>query len=206
MVEWVKLGIEILKSLRDVPTKALGLACAVSIAMLIAPKGWLMWAGIDQFVIQCRPWLGVTFLVSAVWLLVLFIDSRFKAAGRRKSAAARRGALSRHLSNLDNSEKAVLREFLLQGKRVIELPITQPEVASLIESQIICQVGRLGHLMPAGMVLHMRLTTAADELLTDAMLDIPEKISEFDRRRFANSRPHFQIEIEEYRRMMRLDP
>lgn len=55
----------------------------------------------------------------------------------RHAAKSHHEMLERSVNELDFSEKALLREFVLQRKSSLHLPVTQPTVASLAESGIL---------------------------------------------------------------------
>ena len=69
--------------------------------------------------------------------IISFIGSYLNRRGQKKE----QDAMKNVVSGLDFSERALLREFVLQRKSVLYLPESEPTVRSLVESGILNVVG-----------------------------------------------------------------
>lgn len=89
---------------------------------------------------------------SLVYLALLIELSNFISQGiislinkykQRQALKSHHDMLERSVNELDFSEKALLREFVLQRKSSLHLPVSQPTVVSLTESGILKIMGQV---------------------------------------------------------------
>jgi hypothetical protein len=112
--------------------------------------------------------------------------------------------IDKKLNNLDHIEKAVLREYVIQGVATLNLPITQPAVASLVKNFILENVGQYCEKTIFGLMYNLKISEYADTRLTDEMLDLPntETLTEADQKFIFNNRPHFIKNIQRLSRFL----
>jgi len=83
------------------------------------------------------------------------------------------------LKNLDYHEKAVLREFLINNRTSLEVPIDDPTISGLIRKKIIFINQQFGNsFIMNGMNASVSLSKFVDKNLTPKDIDIPEIKSE----------------------------
>lgn len=114
-----------------------------------------------------------------------------------KNRAQRDKCLLGRLMSLDPQETIILREFFLQDRNTIKLPIESPVVAGLLKEGILQLVQTLSQRCFAGRLASFRLSEAAQAFVTFELLGPPssENISEADRERIMSERPQFIREI-----------
>jgi hypothetical protein len=144
--------------------------------------------------------VGITFLGSGVLVLInggIWLINRHR---RKSNVASWKSNLRSELVNLDSSEKAVLREFIIKDKHAIRMPMDNPTVAGLRRKGIIELVGQFGQFSPVGMLFSFKIKDEAQEYLEYAMIDLPDtEPTEDDIRRIRESRPQFATELERWR-------
>jgi hypothetical protein len=139
--------------------------------------------------ILCDSVISV-FLVSAIInRIIICIKQKNKIKQERKKYEI----VDKKLSNLDHIEKAVLREYIIQGANTIKLPITQPAVAILVSNFILENVGRYAEKTILGFMQNLKISEYAETKLTSEMFDLPdvENLTETDRKFILSSRPPF---------------
>lgn len=117
--------------------------------------------------------MGMAFLCSSVLLVV---DLLFEAVGFARQRFAWEAQSERRRKRslvLCQAEQSVLREFALQQRNTIFLPIDDPAVAGLIRSGILVVVGRAGHRARVGSLFPVAIADEYSEHLTPAALGLP---------------------------------
>jgi len=101
-----------------------------------------------------------------------------------------------NLHNLDSAECAVLREFFLQGRHVIRMPIDSPDVVGLRKKGIGVIAGREGEQWHAGLMFPVAISEPALAVLQPNMIGLPDpKLSDAERdhavQKLIEARPSF---------------
>ena len=135
------------------------------------------------------PLLGLVFLGSCAFLALSLVAS-----------LARRVATSRRMQiradALDTAEQAVLREFFLQGRNTIAVPVNDLAVAGLLTEGVLAQVG--GHMQPTpkGLVAAVRMDPAFRSHVEPGAIGLTSwSPAEGERRRLLQARPAFVGEV-----------
>jgi hypothetical protein len=120
-------------------------------------------------------------LGAVVWLL------------RRRGDARR---MADRVDALDAAEQAVLREFFLQGRNTIAVPVNDLAVAGLLTEGVLAQVGGQMQPTPKGLVAAVRIDPAfRRHLEPDAVGLSSWSPAEAERRRLLQARPAFVGEV-----------
>lgn len=163
-------------------------------------------------------YVGLAFLLSgslvvingSAWLIEKKTEAKRRLALQQEEAAQRareerqeverRDEIRRRLVNsvaaLDPAEKAVLREFWIQGKNTIELPQTDATVAGLEGKGIVEQQGTFGYQALCGFVFPYAIADDARPVVSPEKIDLPQgTLTDNDRRRLRQTRPAFVGDI-----------
>jgi hypothetical protein len=137
---------------------------------------------------------GISLICMMILILAVFkyLWNRILRLGR---AWNKRHQLRRDIKWLDEDEKAVLREFVLQEKNSIELPVEDKTVAGLIRKDILEPIGSKGEYSVRGMMLPAMITPSAKKCLKLKMLGMPPVLNDETRKALINSRPKFIAEM-----------
>ena len=196
----MQMGDVILKILdvAKVPIKVILLAaCALTGVFLLVRDCWI----IADFMNDYGKFVGAVFVGSGVVLGVLLVVDvgvwGWKSIQGARREAAMKKAVSSSIDSLDNHEKAVLREFHIQGKSTVLLPITDPVVKGLLWKNIIVIVGHYGKMSLVGMLSPVSLSSFASTLINPQTVGIPPgKLTQEQIKKIMNSRPSFVREME----------
>ncbi|MCS3460378.1 superinfection exclusion B family protein [Aeromonas rivuli] len=109
------------------------LCCSI---ILLFPTG-LMKGAVSAWAELHAAWLGVGMLIAISYFCSQGMLILWEWACGEWLSRKQKDQLSRMIAFLDFNEKAVLREFVLQRKSVINLPITEPAVKNLIDAGVL---------------------------------------------------------------------
>ncbi|MBO1518276.1 superinfection exclusion B family protein [Oceanisphaera pacifica] len=128
---------------------------------------------------------GAYFFSHAAIMLFQYVFSRKQRAMQEK-------LLKELLDYLDANEKSVLREFVIQRKSVIKLPVTEPAVKNLLEQGILTYAyGEPGE-MGLNAIKPLMISIEARPLLTFKVLGInPSSMTEEQKDLILNTRPKY---------------
>ncbi|HHQ4553444.1 MAG: superinfection exclusion B family protein [Aeromonas veronii] len=109
------------------------LCCSI---ILLFPAG-LMKGAVSQWAAEHAAWLGVGMLIAISYFCSQGFLIAWEWACEEWQARRQQDQLAQMIGFLDFNEKAVLREFVLQRKSVINLPITEPAVKNLMDAGVL---------------------------------------------------------------------
>ena len=192
-MEWITKIIEAAR----LPIKSILWIFVVTVALLFLPQDLLVSFHLKEFTDKYGIYISITALCSGVLLfieiLIYFWNATQKKVNRRRIY---KKAIER-TKNLDPTEKAVLREFFLQGRNTIKLPMDHPVVAGLLHSSILQLVGSHGRMSLAGMLFSMKISDFIRKHLTYEIIELPKgKPTEKDIEFLRENRPEFMSSIE----------
>ena len=192
-MDWISKLMEAAK----VPTKIILCVFIVASALIILPDSTLTGLRIKEFMDKHGIYVGITALSSGALLVINLIIYVWKTSKNKLAKNRLIQKATERLQKLDHAEKAVLREFFLQGQNTIKLPIDHAVVAGLLESGILIIVGRHGRMSLAGMLMSMKISDHIDMLVTPELLDLPRNAPTQTEIDFIKSnRPSFMTSIE----------
>ncbi|MDX7819610.1 superinfection exclusion B family protein [Aeromonas caviae] len=109
------------------------LCCSI---ILLFPAG-LMKGAVSQWATAHAAWLGVGMLIAISYFCSQGFLNAWEWACDEWQSRRQQDQLAQMIGFLDFNEKAVLREFVLQRKSVINLPITEPAVKNLMDAGVL---------------------------------------------------------------------
>lgn len=138
-MDWLVKVIKVLQ----LPSKNIAISVFfISGLLLIIPEKIIEILRLSVLISKYGGYFGIFFLFSSVYtILFLFIPCFFKysitTVRKIKKKLFCKISLKKNLNQLTYSEKCLLREFKLQNKSVLEVPIGNTEVISLLNKEII---------------------------------------------------------------------
>jgi hypothetical protein len=191
-MEWLSKLFDITK----LPSKFFAWIALLAGCSLFLPARILALLQIDKLPTDYKPFIGAAFLASSAFLLIniaIWVWSKVVGWFRKRGDLAK---MVLTLTELDSNEKAVLREFFIQGANVIELPIDHPTVTGLTRKGIVTYAGQNGYRGLAGSVFPCQLTSHAKRLITIDLLGLSMTPTEADIKAIREARPNYIAEIE----------
>ena len=197
MSEFLKKLFEIDKT----PTKVLLLFSVITGGLLFLPANFLEQLKLQKLEEQYGHIFGLVFLLTTGMIVINICIWIITTISNRKGKSRFRNSIQNSLENLDEQEKATLREFAIKGQNTIQLPIDDAVVSGLMRKGILRQVSSLGrpHLL-GGLLFPMEISKIAADNLTLEHLDLSKEPSDELRDRVLNSRPKWAKEMDDWDR------
>ena len=154
------------------------------------------------------PWIPKFEKPICIWALLILVGSIsmltiegviyvYKHIRKTSNLNQYRKRVRSRLESLNEDEKAILREFIIQDRNLIKLPVDNANVLSLVDAGII-KLSRylvefhLGN--PLGL---FSITETASQFISQELLDFPEEGPTPENiEKIQRLRPHFAVEIE----------
>ncbi|WP_417346574.1 superinfection exclusion B family protein [Ferrimonas sp.] len=167
-----------------------------SLALLWLPVKWAQSLYLQQWVTDYASWLGLAVVASCAYLATLAGRLIFGRIMQQRLAAQQKLLMEEKVQTLDNTERAILREFILQARGSVPMPLNHHGVSALVESGILARAGSVEEYAIEGPVAPLKITAMARGKLTRKVLRLPEgQLSEEQRERLLASRPEFAANL-----------
>ncbi|NNV55030.1 superinfection exclusion B family protein [Limnovirga soli] len=180
---------EKLFDIKKIPTKLIFVIWLSSVLLLFVPQRFLTELNITDFLKDYGKYIGITFIISSAFLLVTLISFVSQHFSRNNYRNKIKKSILRDIMYLDNHEKALLREFYINGKHTLQLPLDNETVVGLVNKHIIYQASGTGFTFLHGIYFPYSMTEVAVENLKFEMIDFPTEPTEDEKRRILNERP-----------------
>nr|WP_255709981.1 super-infection exclusion protein B [Pontibacter harenae] len=174
------------------PTKIFLLLAVITGFLLFAKEAQLQALNLAPILETYGTYVGSLFLFSAGVIVVNFVIWLIKAIRNSFKVKQLKKDLQKEIKRLDAKEKAVMREFSINGQSSLKMPIDDPVVAGLLNKQILeinSQIGESTFIV--GMFFPMSVNKYAAEMLTIGDVDLPLKPTEADKIIILSSRPEW---------------
>ena len=166
------------------------LCCSI---ILLFPAG-LMKGAVSQWAMAHAAWLGVGMLIAISYFCSQGFLIAWEWACDEWQSRRQQDQLAQMIAFLDFNEKAVLREFVLQRKSVINLPITEPAVKNLMDAGVLTYAyGKpVREKEDENQIRALMIALPARPLLTYKVLGLSRgKMSDEQVEQIMNARPKF---------------
>lgn len=181
--------LEKLFDLKKIPTKFIFVLWLSSALILFVPQTILSKLNLKEFLSEYGKFIGITFLISSAFLVVTIITYFSNKISRRKIINQTKSTILKEINQLGFHEKALLREFYINGKDALQLPFDNDTVVALVNKHILYQASSTGFTYLHGVYFTYAITEFAKENLTLEAIDLPSNPTEEDKNRILNERP-----------------
>ena len=180
--------------LTKLPTKFFFLLSAVSGFMLFIDQKFLNEKLFLDNVKEKYGWaLAIVFVLATGLVIVNFIIWIFKSIQQKILIKKWKKKFTERVKTLDRFEKAILREFILNGRKSVEMPIDNPSVSGLLDNNILVMNRSLGNSsIMNGMETSLSINEAVMEILESKDLDLSDPPTENEIQYAKNNRPEWK--------------
>jgi hypothetical protein len=154
-------------------TMTMAWICLASITLLIVPVSFLQGADTLKWSQNYTPYVLILVLLTGSYLitqLLMFLFSYYSAQFKQRQLLVSRNNMIRQL---DFEEKAVLREFIIQRKNVLSLPMSEPAVSNLLKSGVLVPAFETQEIKGSSRIIKLSIAIEAREQLTHKVLGLP---------------------------------
>jgi len=173
-------------------TQTMAWLCLASATLLIVPASLLQAAGTAKLSQLYTPYVWILALLTGSYLitrLLMLLSSYFRAKFAERRLLASRDRMIRHL---DFEEKAVLREYIIQRKNVLSLPMSEPAVSNLLKSGVLVPAFETQEIKGSMRIIKLSIAIEAREQLTYKVLGLPAgKLTEQEAAVLKAARPDY---------------
>ena len=165
------------------------LACAT---LLVLPVSIVQLSGTAEWSQLYTPYVWILALLTGSFLITRLVSCLFghlKAEFCKRKQSSSRDMMIRRL---DFEEKAVLREFIIQRKNVLALPMRELAVSHLLESGVLVPAYATQEIKGSGRIIKLSIAVDAREQLTHKVLGLPVgKLTEEEANQLKAARPDY---------------
>ncbi|RTR31669.1 superinfection exclusion B family protein [Shewanella atlantica] len=164
----------------------------VSGALLLIPKTLLSALNLDVAVTANSHFIGLGLIIGVAYLMTqvlnYFLDEAIGYLKNKRNTEI----IEEKVKLLDPTERALLREFFLQGETVLTLPQNEPAVCSLLTTNIIEHLGNQKHYAIQGPTADYKISMRARVYLNRQVLRLPAgEPSQEEMQNLIKARPPF---------------
>lgn len=136
--------------------------------------------------------LGIVFILTTGLVLVNFVIWIFKSIQRRILIKKWKKKFSDRVKTLDRFEKSILREFILNGQKSVEMPIDNPSVSGLLDKNILVMNRPFGNSsIMNGMRTSLSINESVEEILQCKDIDLSNPPTEKEIELAKTNRPEW---------------
>lgn len=179
--------------LTKLPTKFFFLLSAVSGFVLFVDQKFLNEKLFLENAKENYGWiLGIVFILSTGLVLVNFVIWIFKSIRRKILINKWKKKFAERIKTLDRFEKSILREFILNGQKSVEMPIDNPSVSGLLDNNILVMNRQFGNSsIMNGMKTSLSINESVMEILELKDIDLSDPPTEKEIEFAKNNRPEW---------------
>jgi hypothetical protein len=165
------------------------LVCA---SLLFTPKPLLTKLSLDTFSSAYGHFIGLGLIIAAAYffsrLINLWLDEAIAHLSKKRATET----IEAKVKLLDPAERALLREFFLQGATILTLPMNELAVKSLVDSFILESLGNERHYAIQGPTADYKISMNARIYLNREVLRLPAgEPSQAEMQHLIKARPSF---------------
>lgn len=164
-------------------------SCSV---LLLIPPNVLAVLALDKFVPEHAQFVGLGLIVSIAYFLSQLINLGLDESIRHLSDKRVIETIEAKVNLLDPAERALVREFFLQGATILILPQNEPAVKSLVNACILEKLGNERHYAIQGPTADYKIAMKARMYLNRDVLRLPAgEPSQEEMQSLIKARPQF---------------
>lgn len=162
------------------------------IVLLFCPVNVLELLALDEFVPEHAHVIGLGLIISIAYFLSQLVNLGLDESIRYLSDKRTIETIEAKVNLLDRAERALLREFFLQGSTILTLPQNEPAVKSLLNTCILECLGNERHYAIQGPTADYKIAMKARRYLNREVLRLPAgEPSQEEMQHLLRARPQF---------------
>jgi hypothetical protein len=183
--------LEKLFDLKKIPTKLIFVLWICSGVILFVSELILVKLNLKDFLTEFGKYIGITFLISTAFLLISLINYIANKIRYKKLKKSIEKDILTELTRLGFHEKVLLREFYINQKDALQLPMDNDTVVGLTNKRILYQVSGTGFTYVHGAYFTYSITEFAKKHLTIELIGLHNNMSEDATKKMLQERPEW---------------
>lgn len=136
--------------------------------------------------------LGIIFILATGLVIVNFVIWIFKTIQRKFLIKKWKKKFAERVKNFDRFEKSILREFILNGQKSVEMPIDNPSVSGLLDKNILVMNRQFGNSsIMTGLKTSLSINESVMEILESRDIDLSDPPTKQEIEFAKNNRPEW---------------
>lgn len=179
--------------LTKLPTKFFFLLSAVSGFALFVDQNFLNEKlFLDNVKEKYGSILGIIFILATGLVIVNFVIWIFKTIQRKLFIKKLKKKFAERVKNFDRFEKSIMREFILNGQKSVEMPIDNPSVSGLLDKNILVMNRQFGNSsIMTGLKTFLSINESVMEILEFKDIDLSDPPTKEEVELAKNNRPEW---------------
>lgn len=162
------------------------------VVLLSIPPNALEILALEKFVPENAHFVGLGLIISIAYFLSRLLNLGLDESIRHLSDKRIIETIEAKVNLLDRAERALLREFFLQGATILTLPQNEPAVKSLLNACILENLGNERHYAIQGPTADYKIAMKARIYLNRDVLRLPAgEPSQEEMQHLIKARPQF---------------
>ncbi len=186
--------LEKLFDINKIPTKLIIVVWVSSGLILFVPEQFLTKLKLEGFLQDYGKFIGISFVLSSAFTVIALWTYFSRLIKRQTLSKKIKNGIINDIQNLDFHEKALLREFFINGKNTLQLPIDNDTVVGLTNKHIIYSASNTGFVYIHGAYFPYTISEFAQNYLTNELLGLPRNPTEDQIRQIQQNRPDWAKE------------
>jgi len=183
-------------SFLKLPFKVIVLIAIILGLLLFLPKNLQTTLRLDEFVVDYGKYLGITFLFAVGYIVFIFFSYLIKKIRLSQINKKYIENIKKELPNLPALDRYLLREFFLQSKSVIEVPMENTEFVDLFNKHILIITSKNARGYIFGTFVAVAINPLIKEYITPELLGLPtSKFTNQQIEKIKSERPLFVSQI-----------
>lgn len=160
--------------------------------LLVMPSSLFSFSNSHLIPDSYSPYLWVLVLLTSCYLLTRFLTYLFTRLSEYYATQHLLTRRNKMIRQLDFEEKALLREFIIQRKTVLSLPMTEPAVSNLLASGVLSPAFETQEIKGSNRIIKLSIAIDAREQLTHKVIGLPVgKLTESEAEMLKAARPQY---------------
>lgn len=166
--------IEGIFNLQKIPAKFIAVICSISSVLIFSPQSFIEKLKLEKFNEDYGTYVGIIFLLSGGFLIVSILTLLYNFIGNYFYRKKVKRIIKENICSLTPHEQALIREFYINTRDVLELPAHDSATISLQSKSIIVQISGSGLVKYGDAFFSYKIVDYAKGRITNKTISLPE--------------------------------
>jgi len=175
-----------LTSFSKLPANIILIIALISSLLLFTDNNFLEKLALLEFKNEYNKYIGIIFLFTVSITFINILKYSYKSIKIKYKKYSEKEKVKQTLNNLDEQEKAILREFYVQNKNAITASYQDASVKNLINTGVLESSSQITTIKRLGDIIDIKRSQITLEYLNNTLIDYPDNKRPYWIRNFNN--------------------